>query len=482
MPRSLTARALGHAADLLDPPEPAPHLCSPIAFAERYSRNQWATARHFQLIEQACLDAIATGGRLIISVSVRHGKSLFAARWLLAWYLGRNPDKRVLLATHEADLAKAHGRFVRDVLTEHGPDVFGVHVSPKSEAANRWDFAAPHEAGGMLTVGTGGAPIGRGGDLVVIDDPIPNFKAAMSAPFRQALHEWWTGTMVSRIEPGGAVIVIAARWHEDDLSGFLLANDPDEWTELRLPAIADRTDDPLGRAVGEPLWPERYPLVELERRHRETALTLGEFVWDGQFQQDPKAKVGGTFDARKWVEMDAFPDVDDKVRGWDLAASDGTGDWTVGVLIGRLPDSRPIVLDVVRGQWASHEMRARLVATAAADGIGVRIELPQDPGQAGKDQAHQLVTLLAGYAVHTEPQTGSKEVRAAGLAAQQQAGNLVLGPGAWRATFTAELEGFPRATHDDQVDAAATAYNHLVKVPTEATATEYRRRALRGTR
>jgi len=451
-------------ADLLDPPPPPPELATPIAFAQAYSRGRWQPAPHLELIQQACLDAIETGGRLIISVSVRHGKSEFVGRWLPTWYLGTHPDKRVLLATHEADLAKAHGRFVRDTLTEHGPDLFGVQVSPRSEAANRWDFAAPHETGGMLTVGVGGAPIGRGGDLVIVDDPIPNFAAAMSPTTRKNLHEWWTGTMESRIEPGGAVIMIAARWHENDLAGFLLANDPDEWTELRLPALADDPADPLGRAVGEPLWPERYPLAELERRHRAVSLELGEAVWDAQFQQDPKPRQGGVFSAAKWVEADAFPAPVRLVRGWDLAASDGAGDWTVGVLMGELPDGRPIVLDVVRGQWGPHDMRARIAATAAADGHGVRIELPQDPGQAGKDQAAQLVSLLAGHDVHAKPQTGSKEVRAAGVAAQQQAGNLLLGPGVWRAKFMAELEGFPRATHDDQVDAAATAYNQLAGV------------------
>ncbi len=448
-------------------PPPLPvDLATPTAFAATHSRGQWVRARHLDIVERTVLDAIDTGGRVIISVSVRHGKSEFVSKWLLAWYLATHPHARVILAGHEADFAARWGRAVRDILTEHGHR-YGVAVSQASSAANRWDFAAPH-TGGMLTVGVGGSPIGRGADLMVVDDPIKSYADAMSPLVRQRVQDWWTGTMVSRLEPGAACVLIMARWHADDLAGFLLREQPGEWVEVRLPAVADAPDDPMGRQIGEALWPERFPIDELERRRAETSLSLGEAVWLAQYQQRPTSPGSGMFPEKQWAFVAVMNHGWEPirwVRGWDLAATDGGGDWTCGVLVGQLPGGRFLVRDVQRGQWSAAEVRSRIRATAATDPPGTRIELPQDPGQAGKDQAQQLVAMLAGYDVHAEPQTGSKEVRATGWAAQQQAGNVVVFESGWNGGFIMEHSEFPKGRHDDQVDAAATAFNALVGAP-----------------
>lgn len=453
---------LGRLAQRLDPPPPPLERATPAGFAEARSRGMWRPAAHLAIVEAACLDTIANGGRLILSISVRHGKSEFVSKWLIAWYLATHPDARVILAGHEADFAARWGRAARDILTEYGSE-FGVTVSQASGAANRWDLARPHH-GGMLTVGVGGSPIGRGADLMVVDDPIKSYADAMSPLVRQRIQDWWTGTMVSRIEPGGAVILIMARWHEDDLAGFLLREQPGEWTEVRLPAIADDPADPLGRAIGDPLWPERFPAAELERRRVETSLSLGEAVWLAQYQQRPTSPTGGMFPPGNWVHVEQFNHgwgEPQWARGWDLAATDGGGDYTVGARLGRLADGRIVVADVVRGRWDAHTVRQRIAETAASDPPGTLVVLPQDPGQAGKAQAQQYAAMLAGHSVKIEAQTGSKEVRATGFAAQQQAGNVLVMPGPWRDLLVAEHAGFPRGTHDDQVDACASAFNAL---------------------
>lgn len=464
MPRDLLAVA----ADAYDPPPPPPEWTSTVALAERCSRGAYQRYRHVEVMDEAIQETIATGGRLILAASVRHSKSETTAKWTPARFLGANPDKRVILAGHEADFAARWGRAARDILTEHGPDIFGVTVSRRSEAANRWDIAG--REGGMLTVGVGGSPIGRGADLMIIDDPVKSYADAMSPLVRERVKEWWTGTMASRVEPGGAVILIMARWHEDDLAGFLLREDPEAWRELRLPAICDDPDnDPMGRALGEPLWPERWPLEALEQRRREVSLTLGEMVWLAQFQQRPSKPGGGMFPEDRWGFVGAHDLPDDLrwVRGWDLAASEGTGDWTVGARMARLPDGRFVIDGVVRGRWDSHRVREEIAAAAARDPEGTAIELPQDPGQAGKDQAQQLVALLAGYDVTSRTQTGSKEIRATGYAAQQQARNVLLVEGPWNGAWVAEHAGFPRGTHDDQVDTGTTAFNAIVAGPGE---------------
>lgn len=287
----------------------------------------------------------------------------------------------------------------------------------------------------------------------------------MSPLIRQRVIEWWTGTMASRIEPGGAVVLIMARWHESDLAGFLLREDPENWRELRLPAVCDDPgSDPLGRDAGEALWPERWPIEALEARRREVSLALGEAVWLAQYQQRPMPPGGGMFPERQWRFMGAHevPDGLSWVRTWDLAASKDSGDWTVGARMARLPDGRFVIDGVVRGQWDSWRVRDELVGTARRDPERTSIDLPQDPGQAGKAQAQQLIALLPGYNVKAAPVTGSKEVRAAGYAAQQQAGNVVLVEGPWNGAWVAEHASFPRGSHDDQVDCGAGAFNALV--------------------
>lgn len=462
-------------ADRLDPPPPAPDLATPAAFATAHSRGQWVPARHLELIEDAVLHAIDTGGNVILSVSVRHGKSQYASKWLPAWYLGTHPDERVILAAHEADFAARWGRAARDILTEHGHR-FGVSVAQASKAANRWDIQ--DREGGMLTVGVGGSPIGRGAKLLIVDDPIKSWQDAMSPLVRRRVVEWWTGTMESRRQPGGAVVLICARWHTDDLTGVLLRDDPDNWTEVRLPAICDDPDsDPLGRVDGEALWPEGgWTVDELEKRRRSVTLALGDRVWQAQYQQRPMPATGGMFAEQAWQFAPYAPELDVSwCRAWDLAATEAGGDYTAGALVGlHRPSGRVFVADIARGQWSPDQVRERLLACAAVDPPGCRVELPQDPGQAGKDQAQQLTRLLVGHNVGFRPVTGSKEVRAVGAAAQQAAGNVTLVEGPWNGAFVEEHSIFPRGGHDDQVDAFTTAFNWLVSSAGEVRATEWR--------
>lgn len=464
----MTADPWALALDSLYPPDPTGERADAVEFAVRRSRGHYQRYRHVEIINAAVDEAIATGGRLIVEASVRHSKSETISKWKPAHFLGTNPDKRVILAGHEADFAARWGRAARDILTEWGPQVFGVSVSRRSEAANRWDIDG-HE-GGMLTVGVGGSPIGRGADLLLIDDPIKSYEAAMSPLVRRRVIEWYTGTMASRVEPGGAVVLIMARWHQDDLAGFLQREDPGKWKVLRLPAICDDPDsDAMARELGAPLWPERWPLEALEDRKRDVTLTLGETIWLSQYQQRPTKPEGGMFPEDRWGFVSALRHDQrvDWVRAWDLAATAGGGDFTVGVLEGRMDDGRTIVRDVRRGQWSADEVRDQLRSAAEADPPGTRIRFPQDPGQAGKDQAQQLIRLVAGHDASADPVTGSKEVRAAGFSAQQRARNVLLWEADWNGPFIAEHAAFPQGGHDDQVDAASDAFNALFQAKPE---------------
>lgn len=438
---------------------------SPGKFALTCGRGAFTYAKVHRALDAALVDAVAADeGRLIVSVTVRAGKSTLAARWTPAWFLGRFPDRRVMLACHEVGLAAEHAGAARDILTEFGPDVFGVEVDPTSSARHRWDIAG--RAGGMLALGVGGSPIGRGADLLLVDDPIKSWEMAQNAEQRRKVNEvWWQGTMSSRLEPGATVVVICSRWHEDDLSGFLQREYPGDWKELRIPALCDDPDtDPLDRDLGESFWPERWPAPLLNRRRSE----VSQRVWLAQYQQTPTTQGGDDFPTDRLVYVDRVDEDDVQwCRGWDLAATAGAGDWTVGGKIGRYRSTgRWVIGDIVRGQLAEHDVRTTILGTANQDGPACLVELPQDPGQAGKAQAAQLVAALSGYLVESRPQTGSKEVRAAGLAAQVQAGNVDVVRATWNRDLTDEMAVFPNGVHDDQVDALAVAFNRLAAIPT----------------
>lgn len=257
---------------------------------------------HLDAIDQMFKDiADGTLDRGMITMPPRHGKSRRASRWGPLWYLLKFPDREVILASYSAELAADHGRWVRDTITE-SPEL-GIRLSESSQAANRFGLAgqeidgAKIEGGGMFTAGVGGTMTGRGAHLLIIDDPFKNAQDADSPTIRFRVWEWWTSTVLTRLAPGGAVIVIQTRWHENDLAGRLLATERDQWRVIDMPAIAyldpDEPDkvDALGRQPGEALWPTRYSveaLLKIKGR-------VGERVWNALYQQRPRPLEGGVF-------------------------------------------------------------------------------------------------------------------------------------------------------------------------------------------
>jgi hypothetical protein len=254
-------------------------------------------APHLDLIDRVFRD-IARGHsrKVLITMPPRHGKSRRAARWAPLWYLSRNPGHRVMIASYSADLADDHGRWIRDAIVSYG-DQIGLHLHAGSKAANRFDLAdadGNRLEGGLVTAGVGGGLTGKGAHLAVVDDPIKDAADAESPTMRRRLWDWWTSVLNTRIEPGGSIIVIQTRWHEQDLAGKILeGEDASDWTCIDLPAICDTEDDPLGRKPGQALWPVRYGRKALEKIRR----AVGERVWWSLYMQKPRPLEGGVW---KW--------------------------------------------------------------------------------------------------------------------------------------------------------------------------------------
>lgn len=267
---------------------------SPGGLAAVLTEGREKQAPHLDLIDDA-FRRIAAGEKLQVMLTMppRHGKSQRASRWGPLWYLRRHPDKRVMLASYGAELADGHGRWVRDQLRTYG-DAMGVRLDPNSRAANRFDLEQERGSsvrGGMVTAGVGGGLTGLGFSLGIIDDPFKGSEDANSPAQRERVWDWYQSVFYTRRAPGASLILINTRWHENDLSGRILENEPENWLQIDLPAIAFQEGDPLGRAPGQPLWPQQYDNDELSDIKR----AVGERVWWALYQQQPRPLEGGVW-------------------------------------------------------------------------------------------------------------------------------------------------------------------------------------------
>lgn len=425
--------------------------------------DQWGVPAHIAHICEA-VQRLVDGDvqRLCLSMPPGHAKSDTVSRRLPVYWSDKFPGDSVVLTGYSQRFAEKHLSYpARELAREMGI------LASSATALDEWEFANGTR---LVCRGVGSAPTGVNPiSLLVCDDPIKSEAEARSEVIRENVWDWWTTSIEQRMWPRTRVIVIATRWHEDDLIGRIQARQPEGWEFVNLPALAG-LDDPLGRAEGEALWPEEKPAPFL----RSLQAKMGR-SFEALFQGNPTPKEGSTFKVGKLrhVDADELPEMAAVCRAWDLAGTEGAGDWTVGAKVGRGVDGLFYVLDVVRGQWDAAQWRAKMRETAEADGKRVTVHLPQDPGQAGKDQARQLVQMLAGYVVKAEPVSGDKGVRADPFAAQMNAGakgepgNVRLLRAEWNRAWVDEHRGFPNGRHDDQVDATADAFTEVAPSPTD---------------
>lgn len=375
----------------------------------------------------------------------RHGKSELASRRFPAFYLGRHPEKQIASVSASADLASDFGRDVRNLI--QSPEyaaLFDTRLAEDSQARNKWHT---NRGGIYYSLGVGGQFMGRGADVLLIDDPFANMAEAQSELTRKNVWEWYTGTAYNRLQPGGAIVVINHRMHEDDLSGRLLAQQAaggDKWEVVDLPAID---------AEGKALWPEAYPIEALERIQRNS---LPRF-WSALYQQRPAPEEGDYFKADWFRTYDALPPRSEMqvYGGSDYAVTADGGDYTVHAVVGLDADGRMYLLDIWRRQAASDvwvEAFCDLVKEwkpigwaeekgQIASGVGPLIDV--------RSRARQAF-------VHREafPTRGDKAIRAQSIRGRVALDGLYVPRNApWLAELRSELLHFPAGKHDDQVDA-----------------------------
>jgi len=297
---------------VIDHLPPDPWKLLPHTFASVLSDGAWIAYRYLILISHVISLAIARGGgRILVSLPPRHGKSWFISQWVPAWFLANWPHKRVILTTYESTFAATWGRKVRNIIKEHGSRI-GVSLADDSTAANNW---STDKEGGMMTAGVGGPITGKGMDLGIIDDPHKNWQEAQSQSTRKGIQEWFDSTFYTRAEPGATIIVLATRWNEDDLIGYLTTERAaDGWFHIVMPAIAEENDI-LGRLEGEALCPERYDIDALVR----IKANMTAMMWAALFQQRPAPAEGTIFLRERWKFYDRKPVFSFVLQSWDTA-------------------------------------------------------------------------------------------------------------------------------------------------------------------
>lgn len=411
------------------------------------------------------LEAVTAGEvkRLLINVPPGCMKSLLVGVLWPAWEWGPKgrPGTRYLGTAHKQDLAVRDNlkcrRLIQSDWYQHR---WPMKLTGDQNAKTKFE----NDSTGFREAMAFGSMTGSRGDRVLLDDPLSVDHANSDADLKSA-EITFTEALPTRVNnDDSAIVVIMQRLNEKDTSGIIIKRDLG-YTHLCLPMRfeADRRcitsigfRDPREHD-GELLFPERFPEATVKGLEK----TMGSYAAAGQLQQRPAPREGGMFKKSWFPIVRAVPAGTKFVRGWDLAATEGAGDWTAGVKIGRQKNGRFIIANVVRDQKSAAGVERLLVNTASQDGYTTEISLPQDPGQAGKQQASYYIGKLAGYTAHATTESGDKETRANPLSAQAEAGNVDILEGDWNDIFLDELCVFPNGEHDDQVDGASRAFNTL---------------------
>lgn len=424
----------------------------------RRSLTEWCrycgfepAAHHKLLIEK--LEQVSTGDidRLAVFMPPGAAKSTYGSVLYAPWHFSQHPNHCVIAASHTAELAEKWGRRVRNLVSEHSL-VLGVGLSQDSQAAGRWETSA---SGEYFAAGVGGAIAGRRADLVVIDDPVRSREDADSELIRDKTWDWYKSDLYTRLKPGGRIVLIQTRWHEDDLAGRLLADmaaGGDQWEVISLPALAEQ-NDPLGRAPGAPLWPEWEDDEALARKRR----AVGPRDWSALYQQRPAPEDGDYFKA-EWLKPYEKPPARETLRvygGSDYAVTANGGDYTVHVVVGLDPEGRMYLLDLWRGQESSDRWIESLCDLVQEwKPIGWAEEQGQIRAGVGPFLERRLRERKAYVSREQFPTRGDKAVRAQSIRGRMALEGLYVPVNAaWYPDLRSELLSFPAGKRDDQVDA-----------------------------
>lgn len=391
--------------------------------------------------------------RVMFFLPPRSSKSYSISEAFPSWYIGRDPNRRVILTSYGDDLARDFGIANKRKIEEHGPSIFGVELDPSKNAGDDWEIDGYR--GRMISSGIGGAITGKGADLMIIDDPVKNQEDADSPTKREKVWKEWQSTLLTRLQPDGAVILVMTRWHEDDLAGRLLKAS-DDWEVVRIPAIAE-ANDILGREIGDPIWASYGYDKEWARKKRQE---VGSRTWNALYQQRPSAPEGSIIKEEWWKFYDKLPEMEIIIQSWDLNfKKTEDGSYVVGQVWGRSGGDYYLIDQTRRRMGFVENIGAiRAMSHKYPEAIFKFIE-DKANGSAMIDVLRQEIDGI----MPVSPR-GDKTSRANAVAPLIEAGNVYLpNPSRfdWVNDFMEEWRTFPLGSTDDMVDTSTQALSQL---------------------
>lgn len=422
-----------------------------------YTKPDFQVATHHFIIANA-LDEVEKGNidRLMIFTPPRHTKSELASRRFPAYAMGRNPRRQIICATYNGDFATDFGRDVRDIVAgREYRALFNTSLRPDSKAANKWKTS---QGGIYLSAGIGCGITGKGADIALIDDPDKDRKEADSKTFRDAKWKWYTSTFYTRLMPGGAIVIIMTRWHEDDIAGRLLEAQEkggDQWTIIKLPALAE-ADDLMGRQPGEALWPAWYDKAALQK----IKIAIGSSDFEALYQQNPSIASGMIF-MRAWWQYYKEPPVFKRIlQSWDTAFKTGQeNDFSVCTTWGEAKNGYYLI-DLWQEKVEYPELK-RAILQQNDKHRPHTIVIEDTAAGASAIQELKRETRIPLIAIDVD---SDKIARSKAVTPLIEAGKVFLPEKApWVGDYVTNLAKFPNAAHDDDVDSTTQALNHMTR-------------------
>lgn len=445
----------------------------------------WFHEKLAAALEQFLQDVIdKKSPRMVIMAPPRHGKTELVSRRFPAFALGKYPDLPIIATSYSSDLASDINRDVQQIIDSEAYQELFPETSLKGtvsafERDNQFIYRRTADMfdivghkGVYKSAGVGAGITGRGGRILLIDDPFKDAAEAHSETVRKGVWDWYTSTLYTRCEPGGGILLIMTRWHEDDLAGKILANAKrggEQWTELRFPAIAE--EDEEFRKKGEALHPERYDEKQLAmiKLGTEDEPGVGSRVWASLFQQRPSAAEGNIFLRENWRflrppnPIERMSDSDRRVyfrelgiqqviQVWDTAlGGKKKSDFAACVTMG-IARSRYYVLDVWKEQLKFPDVLKQV--ELLYDKWQPNRVIVEGGGSASGKATVQVLGRQTRIPFKEHVTVSDKVFRAETVSPSHESGLVtIMEGGGWQTNFIDQCSNFPNLKNDDDVDA-----------------------------